>query len=100
MMKKLFALELAIEFCELTRSLRMPQHLKEQFERAVSSIALNLSEGSAKPTVRDRRKYYYIALGSFRESETILRLTGAKPEVVGKANFLGACLYRLCKALS
>ena len=38
------------------------QPLKDQFKRAASSIVLNLAEGSAKPTAKDRKKFYYISL--------------------------------------
>ncbi|MBI3534569.1 MAG: four helix bundle protein [Deltaproteobacteria bacterium] len=40
------------------------------------SIPLNLAEGSAKPTSPDRRKFYFIALGSLREVQTLLALFG------------------------
>jgi four helix bundle protein len=99
MKNKLFALEVAVKFYEESRNLRMPLHLKNQFDRACSSIALNLSEGSAKPTANDRRKFYYIALGSLRECQTILRLFGrTESDLVMRADFLGACIYKLCLA--
>ena len=98
-MKKFFTLELAVEFYEASRGIPMQPHLKSQYLRACSSVALNLSEGSAKPTASDRRKFYHIALGSHRECQTILRLHGQAPaQVRTKADFLGVCLYRLCKA--
>ena len=99
-MKPFFTLDLAVEFYQISKDLRLPAHLKNQYLRACSSVALNLSEGSAKPTVADRRRFYFIALGSFRECQTILRLYGhSQPVVAKKADFLGACLYRLCKAV-
>jgi hypothetical protein len=62
---------------------------------------MNLSADSAKPTLADRRKFYFIALGSFRECQTALRLHGRVPlNLAPKADFLGACLYRLCKAMN
>ncbi|MEK6578646.1 MAG: four helix bundle protein [Bdellovibrionota bacterium] len=99
-MTKFFTLELAVEFYEISKDLRMPAHLKSQYLRACSSIALNLSEGSAKPTLADRRRFYFIALGSFRECQTILRLHGqTQTAVLKKSDFLGACLYKLCQAV-
>lgn len=65
-MKPLFALELSVEFYELSKQLKLPNHLQDQYVRACSSISLNLSEGSAKPTLADRLKFYHIALGSIR----------------------------------
>ncbi len=99
-MTSFFTLDLAVEFYQLSKGLRLPSHLKSQFLRACSSIALNLSEGSAKPTVADRRKFYFVALGSLRECQTILRLHGQTQTcILKKADFLGACLYKLCQAM-
>ncbi len=99
-MSRFFTIELAVEFYQSSKSLRMPGHLKSQYLRACSSVALNLSEGSAKPTVADRKKYYYIALGSLRECQTILRLHSQSDVALNtKADHLGACLYNLCRAM-
>src|SRR4051812_3877300 len=97
-MKSFFALELAIEFYQSTRAIKLPSHLRDQFLRACSSISLNLSEGSAKPTLADRRKFYFIALGSTRECQIILKLYGFFGEAARKADFLGVCVYKLCQA--
>lgn len=53
-MKKLFALELTIEFYQASKDIKLPAHLRDQHLRACSSVALNLAEGSAKPTAKDR----------------------------------------------
>jgi len=99
-MKKFFTHELAVEFYQISKGLRMPAHLKSQYLRACSSIALNLAEGSAKPTVADRKKFYFIALGSLRECQTILRLHGqTEVDLYRKADYLGACLYKLCQSM-
>ncbi|MBX9769127.1 MAG: four helix bundle protein [Bdellovibrionales bacterium] len=99
-MKQFFALELAIEFYQLSKGLKLPSHLRDQFLRALSSVSLNLSEGSAKPTKADRRKFYFIALGSVRECQTILKLHGTAPvEISKKADLLGICVYKLCQAV-
>jgi four helix bundle protein len=99
-MKKFFTLDLAVEFYEISKDLKLPNHLRDQYLRPCSSIALNLSEGSAKPTVADRRKFYFIALGSTRECQTILRLHGRSDLIITrKADYLGACVYRLCQGM-
>ena len=98
-MKSFFTLDLAIEFYQTSKALKLPPHLKDQYLRACSSISLNLGEGSAKPTLADRRKFYFIALGSMRECQTILRLNGHSDGTLWKkADFLGVCIYRLCQA--
>jgi four helix bundle protein len=97
-LKKFFTLELAIEFYQASKGIRLPRHLRDQYLRACSSVALNLAEGSAKPTAKDRAKFYYIALGSHRECQTILKLNGQNAgSVMQKCDYLGACLYKLCK---
>jgi hypothetical protein len=101
LMKKFFALELAVEFYQASKGIKLPRHLKDQYLRACSSVALNLAEGSAKPTAKDRAKFYYIALGSHRECQTILKLHGQNAgSVWQKGDFLGACLYKLCKGIT
>ncbi|MBX9767528.1 MAG: four helix bundle protein, partial [Bdellovibrionales bacterium] len=79
---------------------KLPHHLRDQFQRAASSVSMNLSEGSAKPTKADRRKFYFVALGSVRECQTILKLHGQAPvEVTKKADLLGICVYKLCQSM-
>ena len=67
-----------------------------QFHRASLSIVLNLAEGSAKPTAKDRRKFYRIGLGSLREVQAILDIIG-HIQLIKEADKLGAFLYKLCK---
>ena len=67
-----------------------------QFQRAVLSIILNLAEGSAKPTAKDRRNFYYISLGSLREIQAILDIIG-HTQLIKEADMLGAYLYKLCQ---
>ena len=64
--------QLAVEFYRLAVAQRVPHHLKDQFLRAASSIALNLSEGSTRKSQKDRRRFYEIAQGSMRECEAII----------------------------
>lgn len=59
------------------------------------SIPLNLAEGSGKGTMKDKRRFYFIALGSFREVECMIELFEMK-DLKEKANVLGAHLFRLC----
>ena len=61
----------AVEYYQLCRKLRLPSFLKTQLQRAASSIALNLSEGSGKNSPAERRRYFTIAMGSIRECQAI-----------------------------
>ena len=74
-MKQFRTLNLAIEFYKKGKDLKLARPLKDQYDRALLSIVLNLSEGNAKPTSKDRRKFFYIALGSLREVQTLLTIT-------------------------
>ena len=63
-MQKFKTYQLAINFYRNSRNLKLREPLKNQFHRASLSIVLNLAEGSAKPTAKERRKFYRISLGS------------------------------------
>ena len=79
------------------QGLKMPnRHVQDQLQRASLSIALNVAEGHGRRTGKDRRRHYYIALGSLREVQAILDITQSEPQTE-KANILGAHLYRLCQ---
>jgi len=100
-MKTFRTLDLAVEFYNYTREIKLPRHLREQLDRAASSISLNLAEGNAKFSFKEKARIYQIAYGSFRESQTILRLAGYTPEQVEACSkHLGASLYRLIESTS
>ncbi len=84
--------QLLLEFYKLCRQFRCINPHRDQLTRASSSIALNLSEGSAKESPKERAKFYFTALGSLRECETIFRLCDVDPEseLAKKCNELGA----------
>ncbi len=89
------AYDLAVRFYREADQLNGPPHLIDQLKRASSSAVLNLSEGSAKPTRKDRVKFYFIALGSQRECAAILDLLNAAEPKRQLCRELGACVYRL-----
>lgn len=92
---------LAIEFAKLCLIIKTPQYLDDQLKRAACSVALNLSEDSAKNTKKDRHRYYRIALGSFRETETILDIIGTNDkELIKLKKYLAGSLVNLCKSTS
>lgn len=89
--------QLALKFFRLAEQIDCNRHLRDQLDRASSSIVLNLAEGSAKPTARDRLKFYFTAFGSLRECQAILQIldVSEKSEEYQTASALGAHLYRL-----
>ena len=95
-MKKFKTYQLAVSFYKNSRQLHLQEPIKNQFQKAALSIILNLAEGTAKPTVRDRRKFYYISLGSLREVQAILDIIGHS-QLIKEADQLAGYLYKLCK---
>lgn len=93
--------QLAVQHHKVVLQLKLPLYLQDQLLRASSSIVLNIAEGSAKPTRRDQAKFYYIALGSLRETQAALDLLPACPsELRGLSDRLGGSLYKLCRSAS
>ncbi len=96
MLKSFRTFQLAKQFYKSIQLLKLPAHLNDQLQRAASSTALNLAEGSGKPTKRDQLKFFYIALASHRECQAALQLAGIV-ELDREADCLAAHLFRLCK---
>ncbi|MGE4105652.1 MAG: four helix bundle protein [Bacteriovoracia bacterium] len=92
-MKNFRTYQLARQLYQDCQSLSLRGPAKDQFERAMLSVVLNLAEGSAKPTGRDRKKFYSIALGSLREVQVILEMINAAQ--AKQADTLGGSLYKL-----
>jgi four helix bundle protein len=92
-------LDLAVEFCEKTRDLKIEGHFREQLLRASASIPLNLAEGNAKGTVNDKRRFFQMAFGSVRECQVIFRILKLKDhECTQIADRLGGALYKLIRS--
>ena len=88
----------AVQFYHAADQIRCAPHLRLQLLRAASSVVLNLSEGSARPTEADRRRFYSTAFGSIRECQSILDLIGVvDPETKKLADTLAAHAYRLSR---
>ena len=90
--------QLAKELFRKSRSVKLKNPYRDQFERAILSIVLNLAEGSAKTSNADRRKFYEIAMGSLREVQALIDIMDIK-ELKNEAEILGAHTYRLCNSL-
>jgi four helix bundle protein len=71
---------LAIEFAVLAAALVPRGHgaLRDQLERASTSVALNLSEGWGRWQARDKVHFYTIARGSLLESGAAIDLLRAR----------------------
>lgn len=100
MLQSFRSYQLAVQFYRLAERQRAPRHLKDQLLRASSTIALNLSEGSAKRSAADRRRVYEIGLGSVRECEAITELLGeAACELREPLDMLARHVFRLVRGV-
>lgn len=95
MLKNFKTYQISLEFHKACIQLEVPGYLRDQLFRASSSVALNLAEGSAKPTKRDQVKFYFIAMGSLRESQAALEFLPQQKELNELADKLGAHLFKL-----
>ena len=98
-MKTFRTLDLSIEFYELSVKSDIKGNLRDQLLRAASSISLNLSEGNAKRTEKEKKRYYHTAYASCQECKTILRLAKIDDEaMIDLGDKLGAWLYKLLRS--
>ena len=74
--------------------LKVKYHVRGQLERSSLSVCLNLAEGSGKASIKDRRRFYHIALGSLREVYAVLDTHNLPLE---QCNYLGACIWKLIR---
>ena len=94
MLEKFQTYQLSVQLYQQCQQVRVPAYVRDQLLRASLSVALNLAEGSAKPSEKERRRYYSIAYASAREVQAILQIHHRKIEYK-LADRVGACLYRL-----
>lgn len=94
MLQSFRSYQLAKEIYQQSKGLRLRGEMRNQFERAMLSVVLNLAEGSGKTSPRERARFYGIALGSLRQVQAFFDLSGEGSHFE-KANLLGAMIYRL-----
>lgn len=60
---------------------QIPSYFKNQLGRASLSVQLNIAEGSAKVSHKDRKNFYVIARGSAFECASIIQFLGSENEI-------------------
>ncbi|MEW6056190.1 MAG: four helix bundle protein [Bdellovibrionota bacterium] len=96
MIQNFQAYELALQLYRKVEVIELKHHLKDQLMRASQSVVLNLAEGSAKPTWKDKTRFYAIAFGSIREVQAVFDLISLEDaETLKLTDRIAGCLYRL-----
>jgi four helix bundle protein len=68
-------------YCLLKGNKRIPGYAKDQLGRASLSIILNIAEGSAKFSNKDRRNFYVTARGSAFECASLTTFLHEEREI-------------------
>ncbi len=90
------ALDKATELYGECEKLRLQEPIKNQLLRASLSIALNLTEGSGRIHLKDRRRFYSIAMGSLRETQCLIRIL-KNQNLAKEYDRLGGLIYGLIR---
>ncbi len=90
--------QMAIELYKKSRGHRLPYFLKDQLERAAASVVLNLAEGSARGSKKDRMRFYVIAFTSLREVQALIQTEETLSALAPVADKLAANLYCLTRS--
>ena len=88
------ALDLATELYLECEKLKLKNPVKDQLLRASLSIALNITEGSGRSSTKDKKRFYSIAMGSLRETQTLVKIVNNQ-NLVERYHYLGALVYGL-----
>jgi four helix bundle protein len=88
----------AVRFYQLCKPLHLPPHARDQLLRASSSVGNNIGEGYGRIGIKDKKRFYRIALGSVRECVTIFAQEQIQDAtLLDLADFLGGGLYKLVR---
>ena len=99
-MKNFRTYNLAVQFYQSCQQLTLPRHLRDQLDRAASSIALNLAEGYGRSTRKEQKRFFDIAFGSMRESQAVLDLAAINtPDLLALSDSLAANIFCLLRAM-
>ena len=97
MLKNFRTYQLAVQFHKACKDQPLPHYLKDQLLRASSSVALNLAEGSARATKKDRMRFYTMAFASLREVQALIDLDDSLTSLKDSADVMGAHMYKLTR---
>ncbi len=78
--KKAFAVNQQI-YRFLKQNKSIPSYVKNQLGRSSLSVMLNIAEGTAKHSLKDRRNFYITSRGSTFESVALIKFLVAEEEL-------------------
>ena len=88
--------QLALDLYKDCKAVKLPYYLRDQLLRALSSAVLNLSEGAARQTRKERNRYFNIAYASTKEVQAIIDLESELlTGLTDKADHVAASIYKL-----
>ena len=93
---KLRAYETAVTIYQSLKKENLRGAVKDQIIRASMSVCLNLAEGNNRDGVKDRKRFFNMALTSHREVQALIKMEDLK-SYTELADKLGAQLYQLHK---
>ncbi len=96
MLKDFRSYQMALQLYKRCEHIKAKAFLKDQLERASLSVVLNLTEGSARPSAKERARFYAISYASLKEVQTLLTILEQK-ESFKLADQLGGMIYKLTK---
>lgn len=86
---------------EIVMKKNINARLKDQLERASSSIVLNIAEGAGKYSKKEKKNYYLISRASAQECVAIIRLLKLRENISEECyQKLHKNLEEICKMLS
>ncbi len=86
--------QMALELYKKCEHIKAKAFLKHQLEKASLSVVLNLVEGSAKTTAKERARFYSMSYAALRETQVLLEIMNQKDLGI-LANHLGGMIYQL-----
>ena len=75
------SLTLSAEVYEFLKMVNIDKILKNQLQRAITSITLNIAEGSGRFTRKDKKNFYINARGSILECVAIFQILWKNKEI-------------------
>ena len=84
----------------LKNSSSIPPYIKQQLGRASLSIMLNIAEGSAKTSSKDKRNFMVIACASTFETNALIHFLASENEIkIEDSSYLSNQLEEISKML-